>query len=158
MAVVAEISLYSLLLLVAISDFRERRISNQLNLLIAVNAALLHLLDDGSSTVFIAVNLVLTAILFLPGYFTGNVGAGDIKLFCGLSLCWSPTFFLWTLGSGITLLLLFLGMLSLKKRVRRHSCSKVEKTNTKLLSRMPLGTAVFVGAIFTQWLTLLTSY
>ena len=67
MAVVAEISLYSLLLLVAISDFRERRISNQLNLLIAVNAALLHLLDDGSSTVFIAVNLVLTAILFLPG-------------------------------------------------------------------------------------------
>ena len=139
MAVVAEISLYSLLLLVAISDFRERRISNQLNLLIAVNAALLHLLDDGSSTVFIAVNLVLTAILFLPGYFTGNVGAGDIKLFCGLSLCWSPTFFLWTLGSGIALLLLGLTCTLMKAPFSIKSlCSKRKISNHKLLGVHPL--------------------
>ena len=156
MATYATVTLYLLLLYIAIVDYRERRISNRANTLVAINAALLFFLHDHSAVIFVVINLSLIAAIFMPGYPKGLVGGGDIKLFCSLSLCWSPLALLWSLGTGIALLLLFYGALALKNRIRLiEDGMRKDHSNEKLFSRMPLGTALFSGAMATQLIALL---
>lgn len=156
MAVFATVSLYLLLLYIAIVDFRFRRISNGAVAMVALNATLLFFLEDQQSALGIFVNLVLLGVIFMPGYLRGLVGAGDIKLFAGLALCWPPLTLLWVLASGMVLTVFFFcgwGLISSDENRPAPTGNASQQSHLALLQRrIPLGTAVFAGTITHQYL------
>lgn len=113
------LSYLSLLLLLswagfcAVEDARYKRIDNRLVLVGAVMAILHLLVWQQSITAARPVDVLLAsglALLFtLPGYLTGRIGAGDVKLLVVLALASDSLFLLFSLAGatlGIVLWLL----------------------------------------------------
>lgn len=80
--------------LCALQDARQRLISNWLTLGLCVLATGYLLLTGhsftGSTSATVALGMILALLLSLPGYITGKMGAGDVKLLAALALSSSP--------------------------------------------------------------------
>lgn len=129
---------------VAIYDARQRRIPNNLNLVVFLVAALIFIFDSKLKWGGLAANFLIVFVIFFPGYVHQKLGAGDIKLLTGLSFCWSPLFLLWSVLIGIVITLATMVSETQKERLPTSGDRELSSDDDKT-KRLPLGSAVFVG-------------
>ena len=116
-------------LVCAVQDARHCRISNWLTLGLGA-AAIGYLGLSGASFTgvppgAVTLGLLLAVALSLPGYITGKMGAGDVKLLAALALASGPYYVLGTVAGAalVTLLWVLIGPVcwhQLPARVQRN--------------------------------------
>lgn len=123
-----------ILVLVACTDWRDRRIPNKLNLLLLLLSAISFASNNGISVSQWAINLCIASVLGLPGYLSGHLGGGDVKLLLALSPLWPPMSFLWAFSAGVLTLTLIIVAIDV-----------IQQRNTLKERGLPLGTALCLG-------------
>ena len=117
-------------------DWSTRRIPNALNVALLLLALAVFFSSHGISFYQWLLNIGLALLITLPGYLSGKLGGGDVKLLLALSPLWPPLKLLITFASGVLLLALLLA-------VAEKICKQAEYAKRGL----PIGTAVFLGAL-----------
>ncbi len=148
----------TILTVVAWSDWRERRIPNStLALLLACTLfqfSAMHMdLLQGPTLRDIALNLMLAALLFVPGYATGQLGAGDVKLFSVLALLWPSQVYLQAFSVGILGLIVACFALEWLQRLGSRMTPQWAPAGPPLTQTLrergiPAGTAIALGALY----------
>ena len=141
---------------IAVIDWQQRRIPNQLVLVLMCTATLSAFNSPKTDATTLLVNLLIGLALTLPGYLKGLVGAGDVKLMVAISPLWTSMELLIVFASGVAIVLI---ALTAQKRFTNtlHAGSGGEvpresPSNTPLYhggpradSGLPLGTAIAIG-------------
>ncbi len=151
------LSLWLLLALVAIIDWRQRRIPNVLTLAIAAIAMVSFWGKPSLNWPQLGLNASIALLLTLPGYFRAQLGAGDVKLLLALAPHWTILQFLSAFSSGILLLACVhtLARRSSKPALLSHSLAGGSALQQRGL---PLGSAVFIGYSLTLALSQYTTW
>jgi Flp pilus assembly protein protease CpaA len=144
----------AVLLRIGFTDWSRRHIGNRDVAVVALGAALCFLLEPPFNFTVLATAYAAALALTLPGFLTGRVSGGDVKLLCALAPLWS----------GIELLTVFVhgvlvtgAALLFSMYIQRPAATGVAVLDTgdRTLARgFPLGTALMFGALlhfFTQW-------
>jgi Flp pilus assembly protein protease CpaA len=133
----------ALLLRVGILDWRYRRIANSDVALIALGSALCCALSAPFDFIGLIISCSCALALTLPGFCSGRVGGGDIKLLCALAPLWRGIELLAIFVQGI-LLLISLRICTASTDARN---SNTYSTNSNCAEDLPLGTALLLGSL-----------
>lgn len=138
-----------IVVVIALVDWKQRRIPNSWLLILSGWAALYAAFSPEINLKIIAVNLVIGLALTLPGYAKGIVGAGDVKLMIAISPLWQPLQLLWVFSLGIISLLFLMSLqhFILKMPLIKAHCPNTQTSNTAFHRGVPLGSAIAIGAI-----------
>lgn len=150
----------AILFAVAWIDWHERRIPNStLLMLLACTlfqfAAVRMNLVEGLSLRDLAVNLSIAAVLFIPAYGAGLLGAGDVKLYGVLALLWPSEVYWQAFAIGMLGLVLLCLIIDRVRRLGNRFTVETAPANATVLmdslrSRgIPAGTAMALGALIT---------
>jgi prepilin peptidase CpaA len=125
-----------LLMLVGYIDWSRRRIPNILNATLFVWSLVVFFAGFGINTYQWLINIALALAITLPGYLSGRLGGGDVKLLLALSPLWPPMKMLAIFAFGVLSMAMLMSLAGLSgRRASYHQRG------------LPLGTAVFLGAI-----------
>ena len=110
--------LVAMLTVVAVIDWRERRIRNWLTLCIALTGVVHALSVPGSSLTGAALGMVLGFCIMFPQFAISALGGGDLKLMVGIGawLGWFGTLEVW-IGASIVGLVIVLVQCAVKGRL-----------------------------------------
>ena len=117
-------------------DLKTRRIPNYANMALLGAALLCQASSSSPSLGVVVANIGLGLILSLPGYFTGVLGGGDVKLLVALSPAWDPLFLFGSFAAGV----IVVGItLTIQKRGLLPSPQKAVSDG------LPIGTCIAAG-------------
>lgn len=122
---------YGLLAVIAVVDWRERRIANNSLLLLFTAAIIYAIWRDGTTPSSWGISLLVGLALTLPAYLNSRLGGGDVKLMVAICPIWQAQELLFIFASGVLAVALTM------------------KATTRAQARrlgLPLGTAIAVGA------------
>jgi prepilin peptidase CpaA len=138
-------------LAIAVADWRMRRIPNGLLLLgcalVAVYWGLVGEGPLGLSWRSSLIGLGFGALVWMPGYLLGQVGAGDVKLAacCGLLLGAYQTV-LWLLLGAV-----LLGMLSLALKLTPSLARRLQRGEARAGRVIPVGACMMPAFVAVMW-------
>lgn len=154
--------------LALISDLRTQRIPNGLALLALVTGLIFHLYSSGLMGIGIALAGAAVALLMVPLYAKGFIGAGDVKLMMGMGALMGPVLSLWVLALGIVCGALIAPLLALSQvgwqglvatAKRYYQCVLTRsyfrpEQGEAAATRVPYAPALAMGWVLAQWLSL----
>lgn len=150
----------AILFAVAWIDWHERRIPNSTLLMLLgctvfQFAAVRMSLVEGLSPWDLAMNLSVAAVLFVPAYGVGLLGAGDVKLFGVLALLWPSEVYWQAFAIGTLGLVLLCLIIDRVRRLGNHFAVETAPVHATVLMDslrtrgIPAGTAMALGAFIT---------
>lgn len=148
----ASASLLIWALLCAIQDSQQKRISNWLTLApaVLVTGWLLwhgHSLT-GNTPAAVLLGLAAALALSLPGYMSGSMGAGDVKLLATLALASSPLHVLGSVaGAAIGMLAWTLGGPALRQRLPSNIWHRLKLLDPSQKDGLPYAPFFFCGLL-----------
>lgn len=137
-----------LLLRIGLMDWRQRRIANSDVLIIAVLAAVYFLLSGPFELTALAWRYPAAILLIMPGFFTGQVGAGDVKLLVALAPMWPPLELLLIFATGVFSVYIMMIFASALARRANPSPPAHDSARHALARGLPLGSALACGALY----------
>lgn len=143
--------------LCALQDANQKKISNYLTLSVCA-IALARLFVDGStfigaSPMQAAIAVICALLITLPGYLTGRLGAGDVKMLLALSLATDPMHLLWTLAlASLVMLAWALSINKIWQLVPALIRKNVNHLSPEYIKDPPYAPFIFIGFLFSSWL------
>lgn len=142
-----------ILIIIGVIDWQQRRIPNNLVLLLFVAGCVELFLAAGTINIAsLTLNILIAMLLTIPAYFKGIVGGGDVKLMLALTLSWPPLVFLIIYAVGVATTVV---ALELEKRLTSQ-CELPTISGESMANNgeaksakcgLPLGSAMAFGAI-----------
>ncbi|MFP2769679.1 A24 family peptidase [Oceanisphaera sp. KMM 10153] len=141
----------------ALQDANQKKISNYLTLpacAIALAWIFINgLTITGAPPIQAAITVIFTLLITLPGYLSGKLGAGDVKMLLALSLATDQMHLLWTVAlAGLTMLLWALSINKTWQLVPEYLRNKVNHLSPGHIKSPPYAPFVFSGFLFSSWL------
>ncbi|MBY5980649.1 A24 family peptidase [Ferrimonas balearica] len=154
--------------LALVCDLRTQRIPNVLALLALFSGLSFHLYHSGLAGAGIALAGAAVALLMVPLYAKGFIGAGDVKLMMGMGALMGPVLSLWVLALGIVCGALVAPLLAVNQvgwdgltatAKRYYQCFITRQyfapeQGEAAATRVPYAPALAMGWVLTQWLSL----
>jgi prepilin peptidase CpaA len=145
----------AVLLRIGFTDWSRRHIGNRDVAVVALGAALCFLLVPPLNFTHLTTAYAAALALTLPGFLTGRVGGGDVKLLCALAPLWSGIELLIVFVQGVLLtsVILFFSMY-LYRPAMTNAAAVLDTSDRSLARELPLGTALTLGTLlhfFIQW-------
>ncbi|MBW3162957.1 A24 family peptidase [Ferrimonas balearica] len=150
------------------SDLRTQRIPNGLALLALATGLTFHLYVSDLTGIGIALSGAAVALLMVPLYAKGFIGAGDVKLMMGMGALMGPVLSLWVLALGIVCGALVAPLLAVNQvgwdgltatARRYYQCFMTRQyfapeQGEAAATRVPYAPALAMGWVLTLWLSL----
>lgn len=139
--------LIPILAMVAWSDWQYRRIPNYINVAIAALSIALCFFTDVKLGQLL-LNIAVALCICLPGYMKGVLGGGDVKLLLALAPAWSTMQMLFAFSTGVISLVLI-------QKLKVQTIGRSNKRGGEADLGVPIGTAIFLGAVYYETLQFL---